>query len=243
MPFSDYLDCRGFAFMTSLFSTEQLDIIYLHLKEMGISSYDYIYGIWEIVKSGGSFLSKIYHAFIGETREELFDSRDDIRRFLSAPENYRKLLRGEIGDNLLRKYTAMVMLEDCEKLVEFAYRSLMKCAGEGLFSDQREGLTAAMKWTSTIRNIGSLFDERSLRQVIHLDLPYDVRSWYNGGYPNSSLESYKKPVRYEIYFDEKRMTSILGEGRNLHGEDRVFMLGRTLIHWRMSDLWRVCTEV
>ena len=226
--------------MTSLFSNDQLDIIYLHIKELGSNFYDYIYRIWGTIKSSNNFLTKVYAEYIKETQEELFDSPKAIHEFYSETNNYGRLLKGEMGDNLLRKYTARVWLEGCEQLIEFAYQNLRESIEKDLTKEDMEALDAAMKWALAVRNINDLFDNEATDRVLTLSLSYDVKSWYENGFGTSPLRAFKKAVTYKIFYDKKRISNILGEGRNLHGDDRLFLLGRTLIHWRISDLWRVC---
>ena len=54
-------------------------------------------------------LSKIYFDFSKESEAELYDSKEHINEFFSNDANYQKLLDGELGDNLTRKYGAKLI--------------------------------------------------------------------------------------------------------------------------------------
>ena len=55
-------------------------------------------------------LKDIYDGFCEESYGELFDSQSDAITYYSNPENYKLLEKGDIGDNLLGKYSAIGLL-------------------------------------------------------------------------------------------------------------------------------------
>ena len=52
----------------------------------------------------------LYNDFCKESHNELFDSEEEAKKFYSKTENYNSLIRGDIGENLLGKYTAKGLL-------------------------------------------------------------------------------------------------------------------------------------
>lgn len=241
MPFSDYLDCRGFAFIVTVLTDMQFDIIRRHLKELGISFFDFIYRLWETATSENNYLSEIFSEFMNEAEGELFDSRNEIYEYFSEPAHYNELLNGKRGDNLLRKYRAKTMIEGGTLLIELVYSALKKMAAKNNPTRQiSDSLEAAKQWAMATRNISKIFqDDRTFFDGTDtLILPYDVVGWYreNSGEP---LISYNKTVGYNLFYD-KNMWEIIDEGTRLHGSDKVYMLGKLLVNWKVSLFWRSC---
>ena len=55
-------------------------------------------------------LKDIFDNFCKESHEELFETQKEAIDFYSKDENYDKLFNGDIGDNLLGKYSALALL-------------------------------------------------------------------------------------------------------------------------------------
>jgi len=91
LSFEDYIESRGFAFISAVLTSEQFDIIFKHIKELKINTYDYLYSIWRRVKLDKNELSKIYYHYLEETKSELFNSKKDMFDKFSKTENYDKL--------------------------------------------------------------------------------------------------------------------------------------------------------
>ncbi len=53
-------------------------------------------------------VQKIFYSFVRLTKEELWDSEEELRAYIYADDNYNKLLTGEIGINLIQTHTAIV---------------------------------------------------------------------------------------------------------------------------------------
>jgi hypothetical protein len=84
MPIEDYVECRGFAFISNLISNEQYDIIRRHIKEININMYGFLYEIWMLIKSGTTECAHIYKIFLEETQRELWRSKEAIYEFLCS---------------------------------------------------------------------------------------------------------------------------------------------------------------
>ena len=243
MSFQDYLDCRGFALVSALLSSEQFDVIRRHLRELGINYYDYLYYVWELILSGETALSTIYKEYIEETREELWDSREALYEYFTGQQAYEKLLSGELGDNLIRKYKAKVLLEHCVPAIELAYSAIEEIASEQMTEEIKASLSATKQWVTAVRNISALRNGLSLTDSEVLHLPYDVNAWYAEGDNPDSLTSYRKPVSYRIFYDVEETERFLSEAEGLFGENLSYRVGKLLVNWSVSKLWRKCEPV
>jgi len=238
MSFEDYLDCRGFSLIATFLSSEQFDIIRKHVKELDLDFYDYIYYMWNLIKLNKTMLSEIYHSYINETKEELWDSKEKFYNYFSKQDNYNKLLSGQLGDNLMRKYKTKMLLERSTKVTELVYNALKFIAKDNLKSEEIESLDSAKKWMTLTRNVSEIFKNnyyQSNNTIIELN--YDISSWYNDTQNSSFLTSYKKKVKYKIYCDSNYIKKIFDDGQKLYGNDLTFMVGRLLINWSIKNFW------
>lgn len=243
MSFEDYLDCRGFALVSSIYSDEQFDIIFRHLEELGIGRFDYIYHLWELIKTSDTPISEIYNRYVEETIDELWNSRDAIYSFFTKPENYHKLKTREFGDNLMRKYRTEVFVDRCIPSIELAYSAVETIAGSDMNQDIHESLDAAKRWMIALRNIGAVFKNKNA-PWINTDnlfhLPYDVDAWYSDCPNQKTLVDYNIPVNYRVYCDDKKLMSMLNDSEKLYGENIYFLVGKLLVNWSVKDFWKKC---
>jgi hypothetical protein len=173
--------------------------------------------------------------------DELWDSKEDLDNYFSKQDNYAMLLAGDIGDNLLRKYNALVHLENSIPSFNLAYKAIKHFAKKKLTPEIMESLEASQKWVVGLRNIGSIIKRNSgpkLKEQLHL--PYDVNAWYQNNNDSVQLMDYKKTVKYSIFADTPHIRNILKEGQQLYGEDIHYCIGKLLNNWRISNFWLKC---
>ena len=241
MSFDEYLDCRGFAWVCAMLSDKQYDPLCLLAEEAGIDLYDWAYAVWRLITTEDTEITPVYDSFIQEMRDELFLSEGDIYDFFADDENYRKLVSGEFGGNLTRKYLAMVALEKFGPLLELAGRPLQAHFGASgcLMRD-------IQKWMLMTRDVGAAIrDERYFARVEFLELSFDVDTWHlqpNGA--RKPLTEFNRPVRYRIAVDGDRMETVLNSQRALHGRNINDLAASLMTNSRRSpDLWRTCKLV
>ncbi len=241
LSFEDYLECRGFAFVTVIFSSELFDFAIRHIKEIGLVFFDSLMYLGDQLKSGDSGTSRIYNRYSEETRKELWDSREQIYAYFQQPKNYQKLLRGELGDNLIRKYKAQIIIDALAEGINLIYDSLEKLGGELITPKIRQSLESARRWMIAVRDSLSVFKNRDLLQKVEiLELPFDVCSWYNQKTDPQPLTAFDRPVRYKIYYDQDKMKNFLETADTIFGQDSYYQIGKLLAYLSVKKLWRVC---
>jgi radical SAM superfamily enzyme YgiQ (UPF0313 family) len=243
LSFEDYLDCRGLTLILSLLSHEQFDLISRHLVELGVSRYEHLYYVWKLVSSGETELSKIYNEYIDETQKELWDNRESMYEYFIKRENYEKLLTGDLGDNLVRKYRTKLLLECCAPAIKTAYSAIRAIAGESINREVQESLDAAERWMISVRNVSFLRNRRLIDNVEDLHLPYDVYEWYLSGSDSGPLVSYNTATNYKVFYNVDELGRLLGEGEKLFGRDFYYQFGKAIIHWSIKKFWRKCEPV
>lgn len=243
MSFEEYLEIRGFALIFSFFSGEQFDVIRRHLNELNINCYDFFYLLWDIVKSGKSELSTIYDEFLHETKDELWGSKEELENYFSSPENYAKLLKGDLGDNLIRKYSSKLLIECCVSSIDLAYSSIQKMAQ--ITDDKTISLlNAARTWLLSIRNLTNIFKYQNYKNYNKiLEIPYDVDEWYHN--VGESLSNFKKHTVYELTYPSQKLDEILSQATKLYGTDQAYRASKLLAngYWDIKNFWCHCKKM
>ncbi|HLC88868.1 MAG TPA: cobalamin-dependent protein [Candidatus Nanoarchaeia archaeon] len=240
MTFADYLEGRGFAFISALMSNKQFDVIFKHLKELNINKFDFLFNIFEAIKSGNSALSTIYDQFIEETKDELWDSKEELFTHFNKPENYNLLLAGKLGDNVIRKYKAKMFKDKWTDLIELAYAIIKKCCQN---PDEKiiPSLDAARAWMFAIRKVWDVFQNKEYQESIRtLHLDYDVNKWYASGENSEPLTSFDNPTDYKIYCDYRALRNMLSQAKGLYGDDLMYQFGKIIINWDIELFWSKC---
>ena len=239
MSIQEYIRCRGFAFLCFLFARSQYDILQKHLSDFSLNIFDLIKSIFDKIDKTQSIFSKLYQDLLKETYDELFFTKKEVYQFYVKQDNYNKLLRGEIGDNLFRKYLSIVLCNGVSSLVDMAYDSLIDLINtEDL--DVRSSLDDAKKWFLSVGNISEMFydEEIIFKESKEIKLSYDVLRWYNGFESNMPLDKYKRENTLCLYYEKKEyLFSLMTSFKNLYGEDPYFRIGKALVDHNPHEFW------
>ncbi len=240
MSFEDYLEGRGFAFISALMSSKQFDVIFKHLKELNINKFDFLFNTFEAINSGNSNLSNIYNQFIEETKNELWNSKEELFAYFNKPENYDKLLTGELGDNVIRKYKAKLFKDKVIDAIDLAYAIIKKCCKD-LNVKIISSLDAAKEWMVATRKVWEVFQNKEYQESITtLHLGYDVNKWYTSGENSEPLTSFNHLTSYKIYCDYISLKNMLNQAKDLYGEDLMYQFGKIIINWDIGLFWSKC---
>ncbi len=240
VSFDDYLLARGFALVTeSLYNNYIFWELLRYLKDYGISPYAWLRAVWDRRAAFPESIQRVFDNFITETQAELFDSEEELRRFYQQDENYHRLLRGEIGGNVLYKHKARLLTTHMSMWVEF-----VASIAEELMVARTDATPQGMKIGEEIRAV-TLYLKRKFSGMLDPDAPadggterfqYDIVGWRRDqtGKPLSDFYS-TQPVEYAFVFSREQMVerrdSFRRYGTDLHGLAKV--LARIPSHERL----------
>ena len=238
MSFEDYLECRGFAFVMALFTSEQFDALRRLVLESGLNMYDYCLYLYEIIKSGKTEVSDLYHQYLKETKEELWDSKEELYKYFEKEENYQKIINGELGDNLIRKYKTKCFLYYSKKSIELCFDTLVNLAKVSDGSEFKTALDSVKKYLILTRDFSEILKDRDRAgEETMVTLDYDINKWYTENDLSKKISDYKIKVKYKIFTNEK-FDSIMKEAKTMYGENFQFMMEKTFQTLSLKDLWR-----
>ena len=237
MPYEDYLKCRRFSLLNHFFTYSVFTPIKKLLrKDLNISLYEFIFLIFQTLegKKQNNYsrklpekLLKIYFDFSKESEAELYDSKDHIYDFFSNDENYNKLLNGELGDNLLRKYAAKLISNVLNEIIDLSIDTISELISE---TDKNKKeftniLESTRLWLKNLYIFDAIFKwEEVTKHEPVITLEYDIPKWEKDH--NKSVLNFKKKTNYKMVYSEKNL-NINNELVLLYGKyDKNFAIGK-----------------
>lgn len=133
LPFDDYITCRKYHLISSVFWNDGwFANLVAFCRANGISNAEWWKAMLPALEDGGAEVRAFLDQFVGETKGELFATREECIDFYSRDENFERLGRGDIGDNLMYRYRAIasffVWEEVCNAAMS-ASRALLDAKG------------------------------------------------------------------------------------------------------------------
>lgn len=107
LSFDDYLDCRRLHLVVNVFHNDGVfrEILWL-LKLLGLSKFDWMLRLYSY--TGAGFVALV-DEFLAETKTELWEDEDELRRFVAAGGNVERYVGAELGSNLIFKYKSLAL--------------------------------------------------------------------------------------------------------------------------------------
>lgn len=202
MTHDDYLELRGLCFIiTVFFSSTELIPLKKMLLEYKIDLSQWIFGIHDRIAETTD-LKLCYDAFIKETKDELFLSREALLKYFNKPENFEALCSGKLGDNLLRKYKYLIIADNFKAFLELAVAQAKNLLSAKLGEKKANDMLSDLAKYLATRDVKVVFKNADfmINKKIHLN--YDVPSWYRASTNQSLLDKYHGSFEYVINFDE-----------------------------------------
>ncbi len=227
MSYENYLNCRNFSFILQLLSASIFSPIYKLTKKLNISWHDVVKKTSEVIKEKefkGKF-KDLYNDFCKEAENELFDSEQEAYEFYSKDENYKKLLKGDIGENLLGKYGAKGFFI-YKYIVTDLFRIIKNNFNTSLDKDFILILNSAEKWMNNLYMIDEIMGEEiSTKQKINeIELNFDFPGWLSEDH--LPIKNFKSNVAYKIELNQKKIDFLKNEIKSIYTDDKLRALGR-----------------
>ena len=164
MPFSDYLECRGLAFVMKVFSEVQFDVIFRLLREFKIDRFEFFETIWKKVQNKELEISKAYYDFIDETRSELFDTKEDCQKFYQK-KKITEIFKGLTGNNVMRKCFANVLIDHNVEAINIGFDCLKEILQPRLEQKLICAIEDVRAWTLVTRNINDVLKLKKMHLI------------------------------------------------------------------------------
>ncbi len=240
LPFEDYLMARKIALILSLANNPGVGAFLKYLSQENGEPIDLIQNIILMLEDAKNLktskflrLKAIVDEFVAETKDELWDSEQELISFYQDRDNFDRLINGVDGKNLIQTYVSKVISECMDDFVDLAYFSLKNVLAEikvnQLHLDHLHRYCLGKTYM--------LFDPARNQKVFSADFSIDIPGWMSD--PESkTIEHFllpnEKTLNFEIsteQFEElNKVLDLFG-----HGE-----IGRSkaIIRVGPNTLWR-----
>ncbi|MDX6709492.1 MAG: hypothetical protein QOH96_508 [Blastocatellia bacterium] len=237
LSFEDYQEARKLHFMIAVvYNGGGFGPLLRLLRQKRISIIRLLQLLVAGIESAPVSVKEIFNSFARLTKEELWDTEEDLRTYVCADNNYEKLLNGEIGINLIQTHTAMIMgvMDDW---VEYVFRTAETMLKKELDIDEEMSAMFADIRTFCAGRTHNLWGDNRNEDTPIFALSHDFMGWMRAT-PDVPLSEYKffRPTTYRLEFSEAKqeeMTALIKRyGTTPTG------VGRIIIQMDRNRVWR-----
>ena len=212
MSYKEYLNCRNYSFIVKLMGHSVLKPIKKLTDKLGIKWFDFSLAVSNLIQKNdysGKF-KDLFKDFCKESHDELFDSKLEAIQFYSDKKNYKSLLNGDIGENLMSKYTgrALLVLDDIISTLFYVLRNRFK---EKFNSELEIVLNSSEKWLKNLYLINIIYSDKKIENnyVEDLKIVFDFPEWLLN--EKQPFENFTRKSTYKFNLDYKKINYIKDE--------------------------------
>ncbi|MDE3164696.1 MAG: radical SAM protein [Acidobacteriota bacterium] len=202
LTFDDYLQARLIALASAAFWHDNCfeDVIRFS-ESLGVKRSAWLEELVAAMQAPDSPVRGFVDDFLGETRGELFATREECVAFYHDDGNFERLLRGEIGDNLMHKYRAIASFRICPAIVECAMataRDLVLRTEAGRTIPDLDAFWQDLTRFVYLRHAHGQTTDEILAPAAG-EFHYDIAGWLDDGTP-ADPSPYRLPAPRHVEF-------------------------------------------
>ena len=201
LKFEEYVELRLFNFVLRLTSADfAYPTLKKFLKECNIDFFDLVNKMYKNLSKAPECIQKVCDEYKNSTENELFDTREEIMTHYKQETEYKKLVEGEAGINVMYHYHADVMVNYMSEWSEYVFLSLKEVLNEK--SDFDELLNKQLN-DITNYSLGVAFNplgKNRLSTNPKYIFSYDIKRWLNDNRKNEPLTNFALNSKIEIEF-------------------------------------------
>jgi radical SAM superfamily enzyme YgiQ (UPF0313 family) len=242
MSFEDYREARKLHLMVAVvYNGGGLSPLLRLLRQNNVSIVALLQRMIASMNSAPASVQAVFDSFVRLTKEELWDSEEALREYIRTGNNYEKLLKGEIGINLIQTHTAM-SLATMDDWVDYVFRTARGVLGEWLQSaPERQAMFADIRafCAGRVHNIwGNNRNEDNPCVPLH----YDIARWLRSPLPTPLSEfKFSSPATYRFEFPHAKQEEMTAQIRR-YGTTTTG-IGRIMAQMGRDRIWREAVEL
>ncbi len=190
LSFEEYLEVRVFHLLLTIFYYEgNIEEAFAFAKERGLKPFDLIVEMQRRLDRAPAGFRKVIEDFVRESKEELFETREDVIAW--ARERLPELISGELGGNLLSKYSMLGRFYATHEGLDYMQMTIGEAVPGGLDAEGTAELSAVMDYLRTVL-LHVPFRETMQRRPTFTSA-FDVEAWRDADYQRP-LGSFRLPA-------------------------------------------------
>ena len=192
--FEEYLESRVFHLLLTIFYYEgNYEEVFEYAQQQGISAFDVIVKMQSMLDQAPAEFQKVIANFVQESQDELFDTKEECIAW--SKENYDGVVAGDIGGNLLSKYSMIGRFYVTQEGLDFLEAVIRSAFGSLLTEQTADELSATADYLRVV--LLHVPFEESLSTMPLWQTQYDVERWRQDGYTNP-LGGYRFPQMQSV---------------------------------------------
>jgi radical SAM superfamily enzyme YgiQ (UPF0313 family) len=201
LSFDDYLMARKYHLVINIFwNFTRFTGILRVVEKFGKSPWEWIESILKHVSDPTSPVYALAEKFIGETKAELFKTKEEANVFYSQQSHFEELNSGETGDNLIYKYRTLALFYYWEEVVEAAIQATLSLLSPNSVSLPLKNLLVEYAYFIKYSYVfGKSKEEIFLNH--EYEFQYDIEAWIEDDYPIENINDYLSNDKKTVYFE------------------------------------------
>lgn len=234
LSFEEYLECRRLHLVITIFHNDGIFGTMLKLlRLLEVPVFRWMEIIMEGPLSQG--LEQLFQSFHDATRNELWDSREELEEFIQQEDVVEKFISGELGNNLLFVHKTLAITHHIEELAELAQRTIAVCLDEaGKASEEVLAfVNDALRYH--VCRAENLFFDREVSPAANLS--FDIKRFEEEPHPENIREfRLSSPKSYRFTLDNTQ-NELIDRYLGIYGDSTVG-IGRILSKVYVRKLFR-----
>ena len=206
LSFKDYLFIRALAlFVEALYNGKPFGEFFKYARIYKIQPADLLKILYDNILDAPKDVQNLVNDFIEETKNELWDTEEDLINFYKKDENYEKLNRGEVGGNLIYKYKSKCLLKSGPSCIKFLEEQILKL----VLSKQKDLISHDLIKSEISEiaqfcnlKINSLLDANANTDPVKGNFEFDILKWIEDEDQNRlSFYKFENNKKQELLFE------------------------------------------
>ena len=212
MSFKDYLYLRGLALIVeTLHNGRPFEEFFRYMISVGVSRSQFLMEAYNNIPIVPNLIQKIMDEFLSETKDELWDSESELKKYYLEKKNFGKLLRGEVGGNLIYKYKSKSLVYANKKWIEFLSQLCKKVIKTGTSSNKiiiksNHEIDSISKFC--LNRLDGLLDKDAVTDPLYMESKYDIVAWLKSDESNKLSDFCVDglPINYKFFYSQNQLT-------------------------------------
>ena len=238
MTFEEYIELRVLAFI--IFVTNQgivFDAIQKLLREQEIDVFELYYGMLTSRNESSENTQNVIEQFKNDTIDELWDSPKELLENFQKDSEYKKLLDGEAGTNVIYHYKAVVISELMGDWTEHVIKSAHKLIqnSKNYNEDLEKQFESAANYCRGLSH--NVLGQDRLETIPQYDFEYNIPTWLSPK-NNLKLNNFKLEKKLKVSFEiDDEQYKMVQDNIDVYGHSRIGK-SKTLKMLPNQKLWR-----
>jgi radical SAM superfamily enzyme YgiQ (UPF0313 family) len=218
--FKDYIESRKLTLIIDLcYNGNTFTALKKYILSNGLKRSEWIKYIYKNIDRLDKSFKHIIDSFVNETKSELWNSEEELVKYYSNIQNYKKLVSGEAGGNVLYRHTAWMYSSQSQVLINEIFQMTREFINTNNIKTNKieEEMNELKKFANCITLDSFKFDN-NIEVNKNFRFKYDILSWLKTE-NNAPLGDFHNDDMITIFFKyEQDQLAIKQDAINRYGD-------------------------